>query len=203
MRYLTLLLLFPLVALADNRGTDIEQEVGVEVVGGTYNVSGSRAYGLSGGDMDINDCLATHSVLFGLWQSTHVNKLCVADQLNRDGQFRASAEMRCSVRAIRKVYPKGQCVESVMISAQPAPPPEPVAADIAEDCCEEEEDEETHWQEEQEWHDEQIQMQQEYDARIARLESRLNQPPPPDKDAERRAKSRASLAEFQKIGEEQ
>jgi hypothetical protein len=183
--FLILFLLCPLVTLADSR-KDIEQTTTVEVVGSTY--SGGRAYGFSGGDMDINDCLATHSVLFGLWQGTHVNKLCEADRLNRDGRYQAAAEMKCSVRSIRKVYGRGSCVEAVMLVAPPPPPPPPVVV------VEEDDDEE------EEWHDEQMQMQQDYDERIERIEARLNRPAPVvvDHDAERRAKSRASLAEFQK-----
>ena len=189
--FLILLVLCPLVSLADNRGTDVEQEVLVDVTGSTYTAGSTRAYGLSGGDMDINDCLATHSILFGLWQGTHINKLCEADRLNRDGKYQAAAEMKCSMRSIRKIYPKGRCVEAVLLSAPPAPPPPPPVVVVEDD------DDEEHWEEEQEWHDEQVQMQMEYDARIARLENRLSQPPPPDKDAERRAKSREALKEFQ------
>ena len=180
-------LLCPLVAFGS--GDDIEQKTKVEVTGSTY--SGSRAYGLSGGDMDINDCLATHSVLFGLWQGTHVNKLCEADRLNRDGKYKAAAEMKCSVRAVRKVYGRGRCVEAVMLIAPP-PPPSPPVVSVEDD------DDEEHWIEEQEWHDEQVQRQQEDEDRIARIESRLNRPAPEDKNAARRAASRASLAEFQK-----
>ena len=188
-KLLILLSLCPL-AIADSR-TDVEQTTSVEVVGSTY--SGGRAYGFSGGDMDINDCLATHSVLFGLWQGTHVNKLCEADRLNRDGKYRAAAEMKCSVRAVRKVYGRGKCVEAVMLVAPPPPPSPPVV--VAED-----DDEEEHWIEEQQWHDEQVQMQQDYDERIAMIESRLNRPAPvvEDKDAARRAASRSVLTEFQK-----
>jgi len=179
--FLILFLLCPLVALGS--GDDI-QKTNVEVTGASYNVSGARGYGLSGGDMDINDCLATHSILFGLWQGTHVNKLCEADRLNRDGRYQAAAEMKCSVRSVRKVY-GARCVEAVKLSAPPPPLPPPVPS--------EEDDEE-------EWHDEQMQMQQEYDERIERIEARLNRPAPIviDHGAERRAKSRASLAEFEK-----
>jgi len=189
--FLILFWLCPLVAFAS--GDEIIQKTNVEVVGGSYNVAGSRAYGLSGGDMDINDCLATHSVFFGLWQGTHVNKLCEADRLNRDGKYQAAAELKCSVRSIRKVYGREKCVESVILIAPPPPPSPPVV--VVED-----DDDEEHWVEEQVWHDEQVQMQQDYDERIERLEARLNRPAPIviDHGAERRAKSRASLAEFEK-----
>ncbi len=181
-KLLILLSLCPL-ALADSSGPDVEQTTNVEVVGSTY--SGGRAYGFSGGDMDIDDCLATHSVLFGLWQGTHVNKLCEADRLNRDGRYRAAAEMKCSVRAVRNVYGRGRCVEAVMLVAPPPPAPPPVVVETDDD-------------EEEEWHDEQMQMQQDYDERIQRIEARLNRPPPVNHDAERRAKSRASLEGFEK-----
>lgn len=80
--------------------------------------SSSRGYALSGGDMDINDCLATHSILFGLWQGTHINPMCEAARMDRDGDYLGAAEMRCSTRKYRKVYGRGQaCIDSVVRTA--------------------------------------------------------------------------------------
>ena len=152
-----LVMLFPFTAYAS--GTDIEQEV--EVIGGQYAGGSTRAYSVGGGDMDINDCLATHSVLFGLWQGTHINKLCEADRLNRDGQYQAAAEMKCSVRSIRRIYGKN-CIERLKLEAYVPVENEPAV--IVEPDGDDED-----------WHREQIMIQEEYDARIAALEQRLEQ----------------------------
>ena len=150
-----------LTAPAWATGTEVEQEV--EVVGGQYSGGNTRAYSVGGGDMDIDDCLATHSILFGLWQGTHINKLCEADRLNRDGKYQAAAEMKCSIRSIRRIYGEN-CIKAVKISA---PPPIELPVIVEED----------NWEEEEEaWHEEQEQMQVDYDARIARLEQKANQP---------------------------
>lgn len=78
----------------------------------------SVGVGLSGSDMDINDCLATHSILFGLWQGTHTNPYCEAARMDRDGNYLAAAELRCSTRKYEKVYGKGQeCINAVIRSA--------------------------------------------------------------------------------------
>lgn len=82
--------------------------------------SSTRAYSVSGSDMAIRDCLATHAVLFGLWQGTHINALCEAAGMNADGKYLAAAKMKCSIKHFRKVYGKGQkCIDSVILSAPP------------------------------------------------------------------------------------
>lgn len=135
--------------------TEVNQDAG------DVAVSGGTALGLSGGDMDINDCLATHSVVFGLWQGTHINKLCVAERMNRDGKYQEAAEMKCSTRGFRNVYGRGQkCVDAVILS-------EPVVIEEVED---------THYEDEEDWHEEQMQMQQDYEERIDALEARANRP---------------------------
>ncbi len=85
-------------------------------------IDGDRAFGIgvSGGDMDIDDCLATHSILFGLWQGTHINTMCEAARMDRDGNYLSAAEMRCSTYKYRKVYGKGQaCIDAVIRVAPP------------------------------------------------------------------------------------
>ena len=73
----------------------------------------TKVYSLGGSDMEFNDCLATHSVLFGLWQSTHTNPYCEADKMDARGDHQGAAEMRCSTRKYRKVYGK-DCVDAVI-----------------------------------------------------------------------------------------
>jgi hypothetical protein len=121
-----ILLLFALPAFAQddcrgnhNCGSGGSTPVDVNtVVGG----STTKAFSVGGGDMDINQCLATHSVLFGLWQGTHLNKMCVADGLDINGKHEEAAEMRCSVRGFRKVY-GDDCVEETMFRPPPPLPP--------------------------------------------------------------------------------
>ena len=78
----------------------------------------TKVYSLGGSDMEINDCLATHSVLFGLWQSTHTNPYCEADKMDARGDHQGAAEMRCSTRKYRKVYGK-DCVDAVIYVPEP------------------------------------------------------------------------------------
>ena len=128
MKYIALLFLSPLLAFAS--GPDIEQEVATNVA---TSVTGSttKAFSVGGGDMDINQCLATHSVLFGLWQGTHLNVMCVADGLDARGEHREAAEMRCSVRRFRKVY-GDNCVEDTMFKSTPPPPAVPTSGPLEE-----------------------------------------------------------------------
>lgn len=139
MRYL--LLLLPMLALAsdDDRGggdatatssstsgADAAASVVTGDVDASTVISGGRAYALSGGDMDINQCIATHSVLFGMWQGTHLNAICVADVLDANGKHKEAAEMRCSVKRFRKVYgTEYECVRDTQFIPLP-PPPAPV-----------------------------------------------------------------------------
>ena len=139
-------------------GTDIEQETQVDVAGATVTSGGSRAYGFSGADMVINDCLATHSVLFGLWQNTHLNPACMADKLDSIGRHEEAAEMRCSIRRFKKVY-GANCVEETMYQPEPEIEEVVIVADY-----------------EDEWREEQLQMQLDYEARIEKLEQKVNKP---------------------------
>jgi hypothetical protein len=75
-------------------------------------ISGGRAYALGGSDMDINDCLATFSYVFGIIQDVRTNPFCFAMQLDSIGKHREAAEMRCSVRRVKKIF-KDDCVESM------------------------------------------------------------------------------------------
>lgn len=75
----------------------------------------SKVYALSGGDMDIDDCLATYSVVFGLFQGTNINRLCEAERLNAQGKYQAAAEMKCSLFRFKRIYGKGQkCIDAVI-----------------------------------------------------------------------------------------
>ncbi len=88
--------------------------------------SSTRAYSVGGSDMDIRDCIATHAVLFGLWQGTHINKPCIAARMDAAGKYEEAAKMRCSMHSFKKVYGRGQkCIDAVILTAPPDPPEPP------------------------------------------------------------------------------
>jgi len=91
---------------------------------GNVSTGDTRAFSLSGADMDIDDSLATHSILFGLWQGTHLNPFAEAQVLDAQGKHRAAAEMRCSTHGYKKVYGKVNCIESVIYTPPVETPPE-------------------------------------------------------------------------------
>jgi len=118
----------------------------------------SRAFGLSGGDIDIAQSYRSYSVLFGLYQDTKVNPLELARQLVAEGYYQEAAELRCAPRTVYKALGgKEACIAKFSLP--------PLALPVAA--------EEDNWEEEEEeWHEEQMQMQQDYDERIAQLEQR-------------------------------
>ena len=94
---------------------------GGDVVTGDNTISTRGGIAVSGSDMEIADSLATHSILFGLWQGTHTNPYAEADKLEAHGKYEAAAKMRCSTRKYSKVYGKGQeCIDAV-IYVEPEP----------------------------------------------------------------------------------
>jgi len=107
-------------ALAFASGDRVEVSTASDAI-----VGGSRSYGFGSTDVDINDCLSSYSLLFGLWQDVRVNPLCVAEKLNQAGKYEAAAVMTCSVRRVRKVY-GDDCIEKVRQSAPVFPVKPPV-----------------------------------------------------------------------------
>lgn len=95
--------------------------------GGAATVNNNaRALSLSGSGMEIRDCIATHAILFGLWQGTHINKPCVADRLDAVGKHEEAAQMRCSMHSFKRVFGRGQsCIDAVILTALPEPEPAP------------------------------------------------------------------------------
>jgi len=94
---------------------------GGDVITGDNSIRGGIA--VSGSDMEIADSLATHSILFGLWQGTHTNPYAEADRLDNQGNHQAAAEMRCSTRKYKKVYGK-DCINDVIYTPSVEIPPE-------------------------------------------------------------------------------
>jgi len=120
------IILFALVAVlvvldvsADNHRYDNDED---SVVFGDTVLKSKGGVSVSGGDMEINECVSSFSWLFGIVQEVRTNPLCVAKQLEAEGKYEAAAELRCSVRRVRKVYGnREKCVAAVIF----IPPPEP------------------------------------------------------------------------------
>jgi len=101
----------------------------------TNTIQGSRAYAVSGGDMDINDCLATYGVGFGLWQGTHINALCEAERMNAQGNFLGAAKMKCSLSKFKRVFGRGQkCIDAVIVTGIFLIPAEQADHNLEEDA---------------------------------------------------------------------
>lgn len=140
----------------------------------------TKVYSLGGSDMEINDCLATHSILFGLWQGTHTNPYCEANRMDARGDHQGAAEMRCSTHKYKKVYGK-DCIKDVIYT----PPAEPISVEPDE------------WDDE--WEQKYVAQQQEIEmvreeaaSKQSSLEAKL------DADADRRARARAARDEILK-----
>jgi len=130
----------------------------------------SRAIGVSGGDVDIAQSYRSYSILFGLWQDTKVNPLELARQLVAEGYYQEAAELRCAPHTVSKALGgKDKCI------AKFSQPPQQVVFEVPVIIEELDADEVEY---EEEWHEEQMQMQQDYDERLEMLESRLNRPAP-------------------------
>ncbi len=92
----------------------------------------SSSYGFGAGDVDINDCYRSYSVI--LYQDTKVNKLCLADQQIAQGLYEAGARTRCSIRSVVKDYDDFKhCVQLNTVVAYKPPPPPPPTVDKDED----------------------------------------------------------------------
>ena len=90
-------------------------------VGGNH----SHALGLGGGDVDINDCYRSYSII--VWQGSRPNLWCMANDLDRIGRHHAAAVMRCSIRSVRKPYgTQHDCVDAMISLREPAPASAPV-----------------------------------------------------------------------------
>ena len=183
------LLLLPAFAYAsgDCRGDGSCVEASAEIVTGDTVVQGdsSRAFGFGLGDVDINQCYRSYQIL--IWQDTKANRWCMADGLDARGLPEAAARMRCSIRALRSLYPS----ESACIAAVTVPNPVP----IVEEPREPEDDERDH---------EAARIEHEaLLARISELETALERDEQRRRAAARRASeekeyARQALAELEK-----
>ena len=141
----------------DRSGTDVD-------VANSIAVGGSDTVALSSslGDVDIGDCLASSQIsILIVFQRQVVkeNPWCQAMYLDAIGSYDAAAKVRCSTKTMQKIYPDPLACEAAVLIVPPAPPP------VVEDEGIEEQ-----------WRAEQMQMQQDYEARIVKLEARARRP---------------------------
>ena len=154
------LLLMPVLASAGGIETTSQANVGDQ----TINTGSSNALGFahSLGDVDINDCLASTqwgSILVSA-QKVVLNLWCAGEVFDAKGLYQMGAIMRCDIPEIsRHFQDRGECLAANTVTSRPA-----VA--IPDEHIEEEED----------WHEEQMQLQQGYEERIAQLEQRMSRP---------------------------
>jgi len=174
----------------DNHGHQVHHDDGTII--SSNGSDKSYILGLGGSDMEIGDCLATYSFLFGIWQNVKVNPLCEADKMDAQGNHQGAAEMRCSTHKYEKVYGKGQdCIDAVIYVSNN---PEPAEVDEWDNK----------WEEKYLAQQQEIEMIREESAsRVAAttrkqlvLEAKL------DADADRRARARAARDEVLNKGSE-
>lgn len=169
---------------------DVANQITTGSVSNSYS-SKSRAWGLGGGDMDINDFYRTYGILFGLWQDSKVNPLALAAFLQRQGNYKAAAMLMCEPRGVYKAFGgKEECVE--LLSIPPAEPP-PLPSPPPEVNNDDEDNLRREFQSQLELLEERL-TNTEPDVKIIRqydpaVQQRL------DEDAERRAKAREILTQ--------
>ena len=185
-------LLFILVESVRASGSKAEADA-TAITGDQVMNASTRAFSISGGDMDIDDCLSTWSIFWGLGQDVKTNPYCFAMQLDAIGKHHEAAQMRCSIRRVKKVY-GANCIEA-MTAAIPPPPPN---TEIIETNDAEDNDDDDRYLAQQE---ELQYMQQQLDTFISHVEqvqqvqqrqvANPHQSPPPQRvgytDAEREA----------------
>jgi hypothetical protein len=72
----------------------------------------SRAFGIGMGDVDINDCYRSWSMIG--YQDSKPNLLCLARELMAEGKYAEAAELRCAPRAVRKALGgKEECIRKL------------------------------------------------------------------------------------------
>ena len=188
--FLILILLFPLVTLGS--GTDVEQEV--ELVTGDVSLIGGESkaigFGRSSFDVDINQCMGSTAwdTIIGGKQKLVLNWVCLAEFYLKTGQPDLAAVAICNTEMLNEFSSEAECEGAHDFFVEVA------EAMVVDD---------SHFEEEEEWHEEQMQMQSDYDARIDRLEEQIEQRPTrtivekqsPWMTDEKRAKLEAVLAE--------
>jgi len=161
---------------------------------GSTNVStgGNRSLALVNnmGDVDISDCLGSTQFGTPLFskQKLVLNQVCMAEFYLSAGKYELAAMSLCNVPEIIAEF-------STEAECEMAHDFKPVyEAVVVED---------DHYEAEEEWHQEQQMLQQDYDERIAQLENQVSEPPrvtrqvvqEPWLNEDKRARLRAEIEE--------
>lgn len=130
----------------------------------------SKALGLgrSSFDVDINQCMGSTAwdTIVGGKQKLVLNWVCLAEFYIKTGQPDLAAVALCNTEMLDEFESEAECelAHDFLVEVAAAVAVEPMVND--------------HFDEEEEWHEEQMQMQQGYDDRLARLEQRVSRPAP-------------------------
>jgi len=152
-RLALLLVLLPLVSIADERSgddlTNISKNTATatagDLVGGDTTTVALSPSNL--GDVDISGCLAsTQYSVFILWarQKIEIDPLCVADEYDAAGKHNLAAQLRCGVPLIRDLdYTGSTCIaENTFSLPDPCPGCEGTQAPSLEESFDRDEEEE-------------------------------------------------------------
>lgn len=147
-------------------GSDVTVDAS-SVLDNSVTGDSSKAFGFSMGDVDINDCYRSYQVL--VWQDSRINRFCIAQHYAAMGNEDAYARTMCSIKAVRGLWDsRADCIAAHVVLV-------PTAQPVSE-----------HFEEEEEFHEEQQVLYADLQAKIANLEQEQNQ-----EAARRRAVSRA------------
>lgn len=130
----------------------------------------SKALGLgrSSFDVDINQCMGSTAwdTVLGGKQKLVLNWVCLAEFYIKTGQPELAAVALCNTEMLDEFANEAECesAHDFLVEVAAAVAADPMASD--------------HLDEEEEWHEEQMQMQQDYDDRLAMLEERASRPAP-------------------------
>lgn len=127
------LLLLPALALATDRGDDIDVATDVAT---SLATGDNRTIALSQGslgDVDIYGCLGSSQFsifIFFAKQKLEIDPLCVADRYDSAGKHGLAAQLRCQVPLVAALdYTGTNCIDANTFEAQP--PPQPTGAQTA------------------------------------------------------------------------
>ena len=149
-------------ALANATGIEVESQANAGDQNVTTGSSNALGFAHSLGDVDINQCLASTqwgTILISA-QKVVLNLWCAGEVFDAKGLPQMAAIMRCDIPEISRHFEtSAECIAANTV-ALPALEREAVVP-------------ESHYEEEEEYHREQMQMQQDYDERIEVLEQQV------------------------------
>ena len=152
-------------ALASDRITQ-SNDMNNQTGGDISHESNALGFSHSLGDVDINQCLGSTqwgSIIVSK-QKLVLNKWCAAEVYDAKGLHHMAAVMRCDIPEILKHFADSEHCVVANKWVPKAVIEDTVVADDRRD------------EDEEEWHEEQIQLQQDYDERLAQIEEQIRAP---------------------------